>query len=91
MRANKMSGLQTKCHHLFKEWKTVNRTQAALEDIRTLAAGKFEELRKGGLENDLANRMALELDGLLSKQRRILADRCSKLENELAEGGCPRS
>lgn len=86
-----MNALKTKCHHLFKEWKTVNRTQTVLGDIRTLAAEKFEELRKSGLENNLASRMELELDALLTRQRKALEETRSKLEDELAEGGCPRS
>ena len=59
-------------------------------DIRTLAAEKFEELRKSGLESDLADRMERELGELLTKQRRTLEDRRSTLEDALAEGGCPR-
>ena len=85
-----MNDVKAKCHHLFKEWKTVNRTQAVLGDIFTLLTEKFGELRKSGLENDLADRMERELGDLLTKQRRILEDRRSKLEDELAEGGCPR-
>jgi hypothetical protein len=61
-----------------------------LGDIRTLVTEKFEGLRKSGLENDLANKMELELGNLLAKQRRMLEDKRSKLEDELAEGGCPR-
>jgi hypothetical protein len=87
---NAMNDVKTKCHPLFKEWKTVNRTRDVLENLRTLVAEKFEELRQRGLENDLANTIELELVGLLTKQRRILEDRRSRLEDELAEGGCPR-
>jgi hypothetical protein len=86
----KMSDLKAKCHHLFKEWKAVNRTQAVLGDIRTLATEKFDELRKSGLESDLADRMERELGELLTRQRRTLEDRRNRLEDELAEGGCPR-
>ena len=68
----------------------VNRTRDVLDNLRALVIEKFEELRKRGLENDLTNKMELELIGLLTKQRRILEDRRSKIEDELAEGGCPR-
>ena len=90
MKANPMSEAKTKCHHLFKEWKTINRTQAALGDIRTFVTEKFEELRKGGFENDPADKMELELNDLVTRQRRMLEDRRRTLEDALAEDGCPR-
>jgi len=85
-----MQDVKTQCHHFLKEWKTLNRTRDVLGDIRSFLAEKFEELRKGGLENELANKMEQELGDLLARQRRILEDRRSKLEDQLAEGGCPR-
>ena len=89
-KVNKMNELKAQCRHLFKEWKAVNRSRDVLGAIRTFVAEQFEALRKSGFENDLANSMERELGALVSKQFRTLEDRRSKLEDELAEGGCPR-